>query len=224
MSISRSSGLGLFGPLEGLRGLTRSGPTTEDYSPYRSGASGWPRSAGGTTRGTGGRGPVRRSHAPCSSRRRSRGRRQRRRRSPHGRLRQGARQQAARHPTATGPVAARGRAEVGRPLEGGRGGLLRARRPRRHRAEAGRTRRLLRRPRRRTAPGGAHPVRLRARHEDRDQPGTPAAAARRQGGPAGPLRRRDPEPARRLQRQGPLHPRRGPAFAGDHLRQDARAS
>ena len=41
-------------------------------------------------------------------------------------------------------------------------------------------------------------------------------------GPARPLRRRDPEPARRLQRQGPVDPRRGPAVAGDHLRQDPR--
>ena len=40
-------------------------------------------------------------------------------------------------------------------------------------------------------------------------------------GPAGPLRRGDPEPARRLQRQGAVHPRRGPAVAGDHLRHDA---
>ena len=66
-------------------------------------------------------------------------------------------------------------------------------------------------------PSGSEPA-----HEDRHQPGAPAAAARRQGRPARPLRRRDPEPARRLQRQGPLDPGRGPAFAGDHLRQDAR--
>ena len=39
-----------------------------------------------------------------------------------------------------------------------------------------------------------------------------------QGGPAGPVRRSDPDPARRLQRPGPVDPRRRPAHPRGHLR------
>ena len=44
--------------------------------------------------------------------------------------------------------------------------------------------------------------------------------ARPPGRPAGPLRLGDPVAARRLQRQGAVHPRRGPAVTRDHLRHD----
>ena len=181
MSISRSSGLGLFGPLDGPRGLTRSGPTTEDYSPYRSGASGWPRSAGGTTRGTGGR-------CPCTGR------------THHAALDVGpaadASEEGGRHmgdyAKALGGKLRAIRQQQGLSLHGveekseGRWkavvvGLLRARRPRRHRAAAGRAGRLLRRAGRRAAARRRASRPAPSRHQDRDQPGAAAAAARRQG-------------------------------------------
>ena len=61
------------------------------------------------------------------------------------RVREGAGRTAARHPHPAGAVPARRGGEVRGPLEGRRGRLVRARRPRRDRAAAGRAGRLLRR-------------------------------------------------------------------------------
>ena len=70
----------------------------------------------------------------------------------------------------------------------------------------------------RAAARGARGVLGHPGPEDRAQPGAAVPAAPGPGRPARPLRAGDPEPARRLQQQGPLHPRRGPAVAVDHLR------
>ena len=108
---------------------------------------------------------------------------------------------------AAGPVAARRRGEVARPLEGGRGRLVRARRPRGDGSAAGRARRLLRRPGQPScclsgavAPAASRPAKIVINLERLHE--LPAEDA----GPLVALRRADPEPARRLQRPGAVDP------------------
>ena len=100
---------------------------------------------------------------------------------------------AARHPHPAGTVPARRRGEVRGPLEGRRRRLLRARRPGRDRAAAGRAGRLLRRSGRRAAartarPSGAAEPPPRLVLDLERLPGR----AGREGRPAGPVRRDDP--------------------------------
>ena len=104
-------------------------------------------------------------------------------------------------------------------LEGRRGRLLRAWRPRRHRPAAGRARRLLRRaggasccPT--SGPCGRRPSRRRAWSST----WSASAGARREGRTARALLRDDPEPARRLQRPGAVGAPGRPAHPGRDLR------
>ena len=97
----------------------------------------------------------------------------------------------------------------GRSLEGGRRRLLRARRPRRHRPALAELADFYGVPVAELLPDG--------RPAGTEPPprscstSRAAAAARREGRSAGPLRRDHPGAARRLQRQGALDPHRGPA-------------
>ena len=132
----------------------------------------------------------------------------------------GARLRAIR--TAAGPLPARRRGEVRGPLEGGRGRLLRARRPRRHRASSSPSS-----PTSTACPLPSccptpRPTGSASRHRKlvldlerlQSSPG-------REGRSARPLRRDDPGPARRLQRQGAVDPHGRPAHARRHLRRAA---
>ena len=93
---------------------------------------------------------------------------------------------APRHPPAAGSVPARRRGEVRGPLEGRRRRLLRARRPRRHRASAWPSWPILRRAGRRTAARHRRPARRRA---GRSSSSTWSGSAELPTQQAGPLAR-----------------------------------